>query len=143
MTTDDLEGFRLEHAKFLEWERDARNRLNYGLWIVFLGGFVLSLRAMDSQSCQVFVLVLAFRTLAVLGSAVNVFMQLRSIDGLTAGREAMFHKNLNNMESFAEKRAASARYDRTVRACEPILQIITVAFLLVALYGSFVVHVQF
>jgi hypothetical protein len=42
MTLDERE-FELENVRFLARERDAINRIYYGLWIMFLGGFVLSL----------------------------------------------------------------------------------------------------
>jgi hypothetical protein len=32
-----------EHSRFLEWDREINGKLYYALWIVFMGGFVLSI----------------------------------------------------------------------------------------------------
>jgi hypothetical protein len=137
----DEREYILDHAKFLAWERDAFNRLYYGLWIVFLGGFVLSLHVVVYRySCVALVLVVAFRLLAVAGTAVNFLMQYDAIVYLGAVREKLFYTTMGDV-AHAETASEKARiFEPKVKRCEEHLQRIAAAFLLIAFAGSFLVH---
>jgi hypothetical protein len=54
---------------------EISNKIYYNLWIVFLGGFVLSLHTPSGISRHVFWAVVIFRLLAMLGTVVNFFVQ--------------------------------------------------------------------
>ena len=78
-----------KYAKFLQWDRDANSRLYYAFWIVFLGGFVLSLQLRHTTGCLQSALLILFRFLAILGSAVNFFHQNLAIDELSKLRQSI------------------------------------------------------
>ena len=89
---DDRE-FRLEHAKLLSAERDAINRVYYALWIVFMGGFVLSLHITSGPHVTAArIAIVAFRVLAIAGTAINFAMQYFSLDSLGSFRQAVFRE---------------------------------------------------
>jgi hypothetical protein len=138
----DPKEYQLEHAKFLAWERDSLNRLYYGLWIVFLGGFVLSLHVSAYRHVRVaFVLVVAFRSLAIAGTIVNFLMQYHAIGGLSNVRAELFFRAYGETASAEAAYLRTQRSDRMVRRCELPLQLIAAAFLLIAFAGSFLVRV--
>jgi hypothetical protein len=131
----------LDPAKYLAWERDAINRLYYGLWVVFLGGFVLSLHVVAyRQSCLVIVLLIVFRLLAIAGTAVNFFMQHQAIGSLSSIKAALDYAAFNHEISAGTELKKARESERIVAGCEKLLQIIAGAFLLIAFAGSFLVH---
>jgi hypothetical protein len=73
-----------EYSKLLQWDRDVNAKLYYGLWVVFMGGFVLSLNSSvlstPPSECMIW-LVRLFRCLAVVGSALNFLLQSNAING--------------------------------------------------------------
>ncbi len=79
-----------EHSKFLEWDREINGRLYYALWIVFMGGFVLSITSTitlpASSSCMLWLL-RTFRLFAVVGSLLNFVLQSKAIDAVRFSRE--------------------------------------------------------
>src|SRR5579862_691801 len=99
----DEREFHLEHLKASAQEREAVNRLYYGFWIVFLGGFALSLRV--GYGKHVFVaetLLIAFRLLAVVGTAINFWMQYHALRSSSFMRMTAFHS------VYSEQMAAKA-----------------------------------
>jgi len=138
---DELE-YELEHARATASERDSVNRLYYGMWIVFLGGFALSLHVVDYRHPRLAVyLVISFRLLAIAGTAVNFWMQYHAIKGLSNWRVSLFHRALNNDAGRDRAERAMQRSDRIVIRCELPLRIIAAAFLVIAFLGSFLVRI--
>jgi hypothetical protein len=142
MTLDERE-FELENVKFLARERDAINRIYYGLWIMFLGGFVLSLHVSivrcPRTAC---VLIAVFRVLAIVGTAVNFLMQDFAIRFLAGIRERFFYRAWNAPRFVKEANVKIRLYGPRARSCETPLRVIAVLFLLIALVGSFLVRVS-
>lgn len=60
-----------------KWESESTGKLYYSLWILFMGGFVLSLSSFDKNSSFAghVRLIHVFRILAILGSVLNFLMQ--------------------------------------------------------------------
>jgi len=132
----------LEHAKFMERERDLFNRLYYGFWIMFLGGFVLSLRIAPYRHIVVAsFLVFAFRLLAVAGTILNFLMQYWAIVFLGAIRETLFYKTMGAEEPEKAAYAKVCKFEPLVHGSEVPLLIIALVYLLVGFAGSFLVHV--
>jgi hypothetical protein len=79
-----------EHSRFLEWDREISGKLYYALWIVFMGGFVLSITSTvalpASSSCTLWLL-RTFRLFAVVGSLLNFLLQSKAIDAVRFSRE--------------------------------------------------------
>lgn len=79
-----------EHSRFLEWDREINGKLYYALWIVFMGGFVLSITSTvalpASSSCMLWLL-RTFRLFAVVGSLLNFVLQSKAIDAVRFSRE--------------------------------------------------------
>jgi len=131
----------LEHMKASALERDAVLRLYYALWIVFLGGFVLSLRISYGElACLAKVLVAAFRLLAVVGTLLNFWMQYHAIRAFSYIRReqyALYDKNKLMADNFHTKMEDSAG---AAESLEPYLIIVGTLFLIVAFILSFSVR---
>jgi hypothetical protein len=141
MTTDGQE-YELEHVRYLAWERDSFNRLYYGLWIMFVGGFVLSLRvSIGKHFWTTYILIALFRVLAIVGTAVNFLMQYFAIVYLGGIREKLFYQAKGAPRFVKMAREKIRTFGPRVHFCETALRIIAVLFLLVALAGSFLVRV--
>ncbi len=126
----------------MAWERDSLNRLYYGLWIMFLGGLVLSLHVVISQhSYFAYALLAAFRLLAITGTAVNFEMQYHAINSLSKARLSLYCQAFDALGTKREMAKANDS-DRIVAACEIPLQLIAAAFLLLAFVGSFLVKLS-
>jgi hypothetical protein len=134
----DHHELELEHMKASALERDAVLRLYYALWIVFLGGFVLSLRISYGElACLAKVLVAAFRLLAVVGTLLNFWMQYHAIRGSSYNRREQYARSDNNKrmaDNFHTKMEDSAN---AVEGSQPYLIIVGTLFLMVALILSF------
>ncbi len=139
----DENEYRLEHAKFSAWERDAFNRLFYGLWVIFLGGFVLSLHVTVERYTHVaFVFVVVFRFLAIAGTALNFVMQYCALIYLGAVRELVFYSAYSSMATLhGTAREKAEKYAPIVKRCEKWSIWIAAVFLSVAFAGSFLVHI--
>lgn len=101
MDSNDLVNSRLEadvvirgikeHPEFLQWDREINGKLYYALWILFMGGFVLSIGYTNQRdlfsNCLVRPLLHLFRLLAIIGSVANFFYQNRAINAVRAARE--------------------------------------------------------
>jgi hypothetical protein len=134
--------YRLEHTKLLAAERDAINRLYYGFWIIFLGGFVLSMHVTEGRhprATTTFVVI--FRILAIAGTAANFAMQYYSLDSLTGYRRSVFHDAVGNRGIAEAAVKDSLRSGELANVFLLVLTYIGAAFLLVALVGSFFVRI--
>jgi hypothetical protein len=137
--------YQLEHVKAMAWERDAVNRLYYGLWIVFLGGFVLSLHVKfdktDPRVHLVIAIVTGFRVLAIFGTALNFWMQYHALKSLRYRRLSIFYGAFGDRahSNRAEEKAQKAA--RIEYLCEVPLLVFAVGFLLLALVGSCVIRI--
>jgi len=132
----------VEYAKHLVWNRDALGRLYYPFWILFMTGFVISLRVPRSaQSCIVLCGLVVFRLLAVLGTSINFLMQYHAIDSLSHASIYLFKKAKGEAPEalYDEDRKAKKSDDIAMRFETP-LQAIAALFLLVALVLSFLVY---
>jgi len=139
-----------QHSKFLEWDREINGKLYYALWIVFMGGFVLSITAtvalQASSPCTLWLL-RAFRLSAVVGSLLNFVLQSKAIDAVRFSREqsaeyelhiALSEKNpdrsqgaYNRAEGFKEK---LNRLDVSISRLEGALICCGVVFLTLAIW---------
>ena len=94
----DLLNLSREGSTFLKWDREANAKLYYALWIVFIGGFVLSInssvRLNSPSECSILALHL-FRILAVVGSALNFFLQNKAIDTVRYSHELLAENHLH------------------------------------------------
>jgi len=88
-----------EHPDFLKWDREMNGKLYYALWILFMGGFVLSIGYTNQpdlfSNCWIRPLLRTFRVLAVIGSAVNFFYQSRAIDAVRNARALSMQMDLH------------------------------------------------
>jgi hypothetical protein len=79
-----------EQPDFLQWDREINGKLYYALWILFMGGFVLSISYTNQpdlfSNCLIRPLLHLFRLLAVIGSALNFYFQSRAIDAVRHAR---------------------------------------------------------
>jgi fatty acid desaturase len=138
--TIDRRDYELEHAKYLGWERDSFNRLYYGLWIMFLGGFVLSLHvSIGKHFWPTYILIVLFRVLAVTGTGVNFLMQYQAIENLSSIRENIYFRAMGNEARADETKNQAREAHRIVSSSEWSLLAIAGAFLFVAFVGSFLV----
>ncbi|WP_158785998.1 hypothetical protein [Granulicella sp. L46] len=75
---------------FLQWERESNERLYYALWILFMGGFVLSLQFSNRPDFYAAPMMKPalrlFRIVAVVGSALNFAMQGLTIELVNCSR---------------------------------------------------------
>jgi len=89
-----------EQPGFLQWDREINGRLYYALWILFMGGFVLSISYTNQPdlftNCLIRPLLHVFRLLAVFGSALNFFFQSRAIDAVRYARGLSIEIDLSN-----------------------------------------------
>jgi len=88
-----------EHPDFLKWDREMNGKLYYALWILFMGGFVLSIGYTNQpdlfSNCWIRPLLRIFRLLAVIGSAINFFSQSRAIDAVRNARALSMQMDLH------------------------------------------------
>jgi len=139
---DSTPKYPAEQVKSWEWERDAVNRLYYGLWVVFLGGFVLSLRVPVRWCfCATTILMVAFRVLAIAGTALNFLMQERALTALSHFRFGMVCESEGDPTLAAEKYSEAAELNRIVIQFDNWLKGVGFLFLLLALISSFVVKI--
>jgi hypothetical protein len=139
----DKPEYVLEHGKFLVWQREAYNRLYYGFWIMFLGGFVLSLRVTPYRHFGLAsILIEAFRFLAILGTVVNFRVQQFSIIFLSGARELFLFKTMGREDSAETASKKINTYVPLISHGETFLQIMAASFLLIAFGGSFLVRVS-
>ncbi|MGA3332672.1 MAG: hypothetical protein ABSC62_00765 [Terracidiphilus sp.] len=93
-----------EQPEFLQWDREINGRLYYALWILFMGGFAISIGQIMlpnlSSACMVRQALNLFRALAVVGSAMNFFYQDLAIDSVRHSRELSIDMELHS--AFAE-----------------------------------------
>ena len=130
-----------EYTKYLAWERDALNRLYYGLWILFMAGFVYSFHIPAvPHPCIVSWALAFFRVLAVVGTGVNFLMQYHALASLGHIRIMQLNKGQGNQCGADEERAQAQQSDRIVRRCEIPLHVIAATFLIEALVLSFLVY---
>ena len=70
--------------EFLKWDTDYSGKLYYSFWILFMGGFVLSLTLNDRfylpNTHYIASLIRAFRVVAVVGSVLTFLMQSAAIN---------------------------------------------------------------
>ena len=79
-----------EQPEFLRWDREINGRLYYALWILFIGGFVISIGQVslpNPSSCLIRQALNLFRVLAVTGSAINFAFQNLAINSVRHSRE--------------------------------------------------------
>lgn len=151
MPIDPDESLR-KYTESLTTEREALNRIYYGFWIMFLGGFVLSLHvSIERHPHLAYGLLFAFRVLAIGGTAVNFRMQERAIGSLSALNRAIHYQNSAKLEFEQNNHEGAKGYidlasslhkrmnadDKAVTRSENILKVIGALFLLVAFVGSF------
>jgi hypothetical protein len=87
-----------EHFAFLQWDRDINGRLYYALWIVFMGGFVLSINStirLNSPSVCMIMLVYLFRILAIIGSVLNFILQDEAIKAVRYSHQQLMEYRLH------------------------------------------------
>ena len=88
-----------EQPEFLQWDREINGRLYYALWILFMGGFVLSIGYSNQpdlfSNCLIRPLLHVFRLLAVIGSALNFWFQSRAIDAVRHARALSIQMDLH------------------------------------------------
>jgi hypothetical protein len=93
-----------EQPEFLRWDREINGRLYYALWILFMGGFVLSIGQTSlpnvSSVCLIRQILNLFRSLAVIGSAINFIFQNLAINSVRYSRELSIDMDLH--KAFAE-----------------------------------------
>jgi len=86
------------HFKFLQWDREINGKLYYALWIVFMGGFVLSInstvRLVSPSDCTIKLLYL-FRILAIFGSGLNFVFQNLAINSVRYSHEMLMEYKLH------------------------------------------------
>ena len=87
-----------EQPDFLQWDREINGKLYYALWILFMGGFVLSISYTNQpdlfSNCLIRPLLHVFRLLALIGSALNFYFQSRAIDAVRHARAFSIQMNL-------------------------------------------------
>jgi hypothetical protein len=104
-----------EHSRFLEWDREINGKLYYALWIVFMGGFVLSITSTvplpTSSSCTLWLL-RTFRLFAVVGSLLNFLLQSKAIDAVRFSRQKSAEYELHIALVAKDKVSSQAAYVR-------------------------------
>jgi hypothetical protein len=139
-----------QHSRFLEWDREINGKLYYALWIVFMGGFALSINSTVAfstpTSCTLWLL-RAFRVLAVAGSVLNFVLQSKAIDAVRYSREKSAEYELHIALVETDPTRAIAAYSRAegltgklesldvwIPRLEGALIFSTIAFLSVAIW---------
>ena len=88
-----------EQPDFLQWDREINGKLYYALWILFMGGFVLSISYTNQpdlfSNCWIQPLLHVFRLLAVIGSGLNFYFQSRAIDAVRYARSISIQMDLH------------------------------------------------
>jgi hypothetical protein len=100
-----------EQPNFLQWDREINGKLYYALWILFMGGFVLSIGYTNQpdlfSNCLIRPLLHLFRLLAVIGSALNFYFQSRAIDAVRHARAFSFQMDLRQVAIDDNKQEAA------------------------------------
>jgi hypothetical protein len=134
--------YELELFKAMAWERDALHRLYYPFWILFMAGFVLSLRVPFHWCiCLNSVLLVVFRFLAVLGTGLNFMSQHTDLTGISCYRWAYVYKTTGKPDEAKKQYEASQALAGTSVKLNNWLLGVTITFLATALVGSFLMHV--
>ncbi|MGD1107717.1 MAG: hypothetical protein ABR865_11790 [Terracidiphilus sp.] len=105
LTAETLIDRMKKHYKFLQWDREINGKLYYALWIVFVGGFVLSINStvpLASPSDCTILLLRLFRILAILGSVLNFILQSKAIDAVRFSHDMLMEYGVHRTlaESF-------------------------------------------
>jgi hypothetical protein len=140
------------HEKLVQWDQDSNGKLYYALWILFMGGFVLSLQFANRPEFYTHAIMRPamrlFRILALLGSALNFTMQSMAIDSVRSMRDFSYlisrprdtlrakseeeqEKAKSDMFKLADK---LTKTDRRLPILELSLRICGALFLLCALF---------
>ena len=106
-----------EQPEFLQWDREINGKLYYPLWILFMGGFVLSIGYTNQpdlfSNCWIRLLLRVFRLSAVIGSALNFYFQSKAIDAVRIARAVSIQMDLHKALADENKpEAASAALDQ-------------------------------
>jgi hypothetical protein len=135
--------YELELFKAMAWERDALHRLYYPFWILFMGGFVLSLRVPFHWCvCLNSVLLVVFRFLAVLGTALNFLSQQADLTGISCYRWGYVYATTGKPDVAKKKyESAMSLADKSITFNNWLL-CVTIAFFVIAFVGSFLIHIE-
>jgi hypothetical protein len=132
---------KIELLKLWMQEGETRSRLFYGMWIVFLGGFLVSLHPFAKLSTGTLVALFLFRSLAIAGTVINFWMQIAEIRFRRYYKESVQHSIVREELPMKEKyKLAQAALNQT-NLCSVIVYSFGVCFLLLGLVLSFIVHV--
>jgi hypothetical protein len=140
------------NSEFLQWGRETNGKLYYALWILFMGGFVLSIQFStrpDFYATPMMKPALRlFRILAVVGSALNFAMQSLEIEAVTFSRLLSLemsgalvsidaknaHAGRNGLHEIRKLGAKLRKLGRWISAFENSLRICGALFLACALF---------
>lgn len=135
--------YELELSNAMAWERDALHRLYYPLWILFMGGFVLSLRVpFHWYICLNTVLLVPFRVLSVLGTGLNFLAQQVDITGVSCSRWAYVYASTGHPDIAKEKYEEAKRSAQVAITLTTWLLRVAFLFLVIALVGSFLIRLS-
>lgn len=115
-------------------------KLFYGFWIIFLGGFVLSLKAPSDLHFWKFLGLMCFRSLAIIGTCLNFLMQFynnRMIEKFTLWIAERESKNL----AAEETRKMTHKYNDRANRIEGVLMCVGGVYLLLGLLLSFLIRI--
>jgi hypothetical protein len=115
-----------EHPDFLQWDREINGKLYYALWILFMGGFVLSIGYTNQpdlfSNCLIRPLLHVFRLLAVIGSALNFYFQSQAIDAVRHARALSTQMDLHKaLSDDNEPEAAKQALDKAQELTEKLI----------------------
>jgi hypothetical protein len=135
--------YELELFKAMAWERDALHRLYYPFWILFMGGFVLSLRVPFHWCATLHsVLLVGFRFLAVLGTVLNFLSQQTDLTGISCYRWGYVYATTGKPDVAIQKYEDAKRLAKKSVTFDRWLLCVTIAFLVIAFVGSFLIHIE-
>jgi hypothetical protein len=135
--------YELELFKAMAWERDALHRLYYPFWILFMGGFVLSLRVPFHWCiCLKSVLLVGFRFLAVLGTGLNFLSQQTDLTGISCYRWGYVYATTGKPDVAKQKYETAKKLAKRSITFNHWLLWVTIVFLVIALVGSFLIHIE-
>lgn len=140
--TPTVEELKSDTARYISRVIDSTNKLAYSFWIVFLSGFVLSLRAPTDLHCISFFLLALFRVLAIIGTALNFLGQSAYLQCQNHVEFFVIMQRSKDIPAATTQLTRAQVYDGRGKKLLQATLYVAAAYLLLGLILSFVVHVS-
>jgi hypothetical protein len=135
MTPDEITKRNIDA---IEATLETWSKLYYGFWIIFLGGFVLSLHAPDGLPCWKLLGLICFRSLAIVGTCLNFLMQFYAARMLHSMK---LWQTLGDEPEGKTSEEKWTKFGKIANGLENALMCVGASYLLLGLILSFLIRV--